>query len=540
MCKVKMFKTLVKQRLNLAVEEVIEIFERTIAEYEEQLCRSKEEHERREDGFRTSYIPSSDLQQVSVETREVEEDVPFKNQVEPTKPIKEEEDLWSSQFGEPDVTEFTWTGVHVKSEDDGQSAQLYPSQIKDKLNQDCDNIAQLSDMDDATSRSSDTDRSDGAKEHHKTKKKSKHRVTQHFDCPECGKTFTNKNVLKNHLVTHSGEKPFVCTVCDKRFSLKHHMKTHMRVHAEKPFYTCYFCDRRFPDEAAKNEHEKIHAEKPRDEQADDDAPLSDLECVMTQSSDTAHSDDGKEPSRKKMKFKVDATYDSESKLYICSGCDKTFTNKSVLRNHMVTHTGEKPFACSVCDKRFSFKQNMRRHMAIHTGEKPHSCSFCDKRFYDKFEMKRHMLTHTADKPFSCSVCAKTFSRSSHLRMHLNKHSAEKPSTSSSSGQLIPTEVDGDDVGPILMSETESSDDANEPSESNKNFVNDATQPADNKQFTCSVCAKTFAQKGSLKTHMLTHTGEKPFACPVCAKCFSIKQNMKRHMAIHTVFDFPHN
>ncbi|XP_077441249.1 uncharacterized protein LOC144063129 [Vanacampus margaritifer] len=580
MCKVKMLRTLVKQRLNVAVEEVIELFERTIAEYEEQLWRNKDENERRRRDDVSKYhvaSPKADVQQVGRQ-----EGAPSWTQCEdPAKPhhIKEEEeDIWSNQAGEKlpeleqlEVTEFTWTGIHVKSEDDeGPSLQLHHTQSEEKSSQlmtiksTREHGTPPSDMDDMMSHSSDTDHSDDDKEALKTKmsKGSHHGDNKLFDCPECGKTFTNKSVLKNHMVTHTGEKPFVCTVCNKRFSLKHHMKRHMSVHAEgKAFFPCSVCDRRFRDEAAMKEHVRTHTGgKPLASsgssqhiaEADEYAPLSDMDDVMSQSSDTDHSDDAKELLRgKKKKSEDDMTYHAETKLYICSGCGKTFTNKSVLRNHMVTHTGEKPFACSVCDKRFSFKQNMRRHMAIHTGEKPHSCSFCDKRFYDKFEMKRHMLTHTSEKPFTCSVCGRSFSRSSHFQMHMKRHAAEKPCTSSSSSQHVPTEADGehgedvrsqpDNFAPLSdmedtmsqSSDVDHSDDPKEPSDTLKNSEGDVTRPTDGKQFNCSVCEKTFANKGSLKTHMLTHTGEKPFACSVCDKRFSIKQNMKRHMAIHT-------
>lgn len=46
MCKVRILRKLVTQRLNLALEEIFELFERTIADYEEELCRTKEENER--------------------------------------------------------------------------------------------------------------------------------------------------------------------------------------------------------------------------------------------------------------------------------------------------------------------------------------------------------------------------------------------------------------------------------------------------------------------------------------------------------------
>ncbi|KAI9523176.1 hypothetical protein NQZ68_030524, partial [Dissostichus eleginoides] len=46
MSKVDMLRLVVSERLTAAALEIFGLFERTVAEYEEQLCRSKEENER--------------------------------------------------------------------------------------------------------------------------------------------------------------------------------------------------------------------------------------------------------------------------------------------------------------------------------------------------------------------------------------------------------------------------------------------------------------------------------------------------------------
>lgn len=46
MSKVGNLKLLVKQRLTASADEIFELFERTIAEYEEELCRSGKDDER--------------------------------------------------------------------------------------------------------------------------------------------------------------------------------------------------------------------------------------------------------------------------------------------------------------------------------------------------------------------------------------------------------------------------------------------------------------------------------------------------------------
>ncbi|XP_028454172.1 uncharacterized protein LOC114568719 isoform X2 [Perca flavescens] len=142
MSKVRMLRAMVKQQLTAAAEEIFGLFETTIAEYEAELCRSREENERQRERMDAVFNPQlrlhrADLQQVSV----VKDSVPPEQQErsssldqeepEPPPHIKEDqEQLCSSQEGEQlhgleeaDI-KFLITPVPVKSEeDDGEEAQ---------------------------------------------------------------------------------------------------------------------------------------------------------------------------------------------------------------------------------------------------------------------------------------------------------------------------------------------------------------------------------------------------------------------------------
>ncbi|XP_072769442.1 uncharacterized protein [Nerophis lumbriciformis] len=353
MCKVQMLRALVNERMTAVVEEIFVVLERTIAEYEEELCRTKEENERQRQLLDAVFKPQHESHMTDVS----EEDLPPEqrpwSQVESQPPhIKEEEQLWLQK--DADVGKFPVTCVIVKSEDDEDGAQWPQLDCSQRRLEAARFLAPLSDNE-KMPRSPDSDDGDFRGD-----------INKHFKCSQCDETFDRKTTLKRHMMIHTGGKTIRCSVCGKTFIRQAHLISHMRTHTgEKPF-ACSVCGERFSLKGNLIRHNRTHT--------------------------------GEKP-------------------FSCSVCNTRFSVRPALIQHMRTHTGEKPFQCSFCGEKFSQRGHLIGHTRTHTGEKPFSCLVCGKRFSIKGTLKVHTRTHTGEKPFSCNVCEKKFSYKHQLNKH---------------------------------------------------------------------------------------------------------------------------
>ncbi|KAG7214801.1 hypothetical protein INR49_010693, partial [Caranx melampygus] len=167
---------------------------------------------------------------------------------------------------------------------------------------------------------------------------SKHREQQPDVCSYCGKQFSRpQDLLKVHMVRHTGGYP--CPVCGKKFFQKTYLKWHLYKHTGQEPYLCDTCGKGWPSAAQ-------------------------LRLHMVQR--------------------------TEERPFKCEDRGMCYKRKSHLTAHRRDkHIRLRPFMCEVCRKAFRLNSMLKKHMMIHTGERPHACPKCGKTFIKKTRLREH-------------------------------------------------------------------------------------------------------------------------------------------------------
>ncbi|CAL1299930.1 unnamed protein product [Larinioides sclopetarius] len=56
------------------------------------------------------------------------------------------------------------------------------------------------------------------------------------------------------------------------------------------------------------------------------------------------------------------------KQHQCPFCSYATINKTHFRNHVLTHTGERPFLCGICSRGFTQKISLQKHLLARHGK----------------------------------------------------------------------------------------------------------------------------------------------------------------------------
>ncbi|KAJ8261610.1 hypothetical protein GJAV_G00156260 [Gymnothorax javanicus] len=88
-----------------------------------------------------------------------------------------------------------------------------------------------------------------------------------YRCTLCGKRFTHSRSLERHQLVHTGERPHRCPQCGRSFSRLGNLERHQRIHTGERPYSCTSCGKRFSRVEYLKRHQQVHsAERPIQQQ----------------------------------------------------------------------------------------------------------------------------------------------------------------------------------------------------------------------------------------------------------------------------------
>ncbi|XP_061392667.1 zinc finger protein 567-like [Musca vetustissima] len=185
--------------------------------------------------------------------------------------------------------------------------------------------------------------------------------------------YFKQHQYKDHLRTHSDEKPFLCPECGKGFKIRTCLTAHMKRHTGVKSVVCPVCPKTFVDKSGLHSHMFVH---------------------------------------------------KKEKPFVCDTCGAAFNMAYLLKRHSFLHTGIKNYACTHCDQRFARSRTLHRHMLTHTGEKPFECHYCDRAFSQSNDCHTHMKSHVGPNIHLCELCPMRFPFVRELRAHFDTHKSD--------------------------------------------------------------------------------------------------------------------
>ncbi|XP_037130243.1 zinc finger protein 79 [Syngnathus acus] len=304
-----------------------------------------------------------------------------------------------------------------------------------------------------------------------------------YVCSVCGLRLPSDFKLQDHMNLHTGARPYSCAECGKRFSQIHNYRVHLRTHAA-------------------NKVDRPHCRI----------------CLMSFASD------------KSLEHHLSNTH-FESQFYECDLCKRVFTNLKACEHHVELHKSMPKVVCEKCGRHFTQAKSLKRHQKK-ACYRIYKCTDCSETFSNKDALLKHSFTHLGLLPYTCVRCRCHFRLANLYRQHKCEpwriHCVACLREFSSQGDFLrhkkdtgcwgSSEVKGDEIRCLECGLS-----FHTPDEL-KNHAG-----AHQRVLKCAECGKGFRSALLLMSHMGGHAGNSPCLCQSCGLGFPHQQNYNSHL-----------
>lgn len=267
---------------------------------------------------------------------------------------------------------------------------------------------------------------------------------KNFMCDICGKQYSKHNLLRKHVVRHHKEEdgaklfPYSCQHCENVYITERQLLHHQK----QPPRPCEVCGVIFKCIGLLWPHRRDHNS-------------------------------------------------------VCQVCDKAFSGRNSLVQHMKIAHQEKNIPCPKCDKMFSFESFKNQHIAKAHPEKPlpYQCDKCDFSAMKKVSVKIHQKkAHTAKPPqYTCKDCNSKFTCEASYNTHVENHISRRSIVCHLCSQRF---ISDEEIQVHMKSN-------HKPSTNKNNEENTLSSPLYNGelQYSCGVCNIIWSDEKQLTQHM---------------------------------------
>ena len=215
-------------------------------------------------------------------------------------------------------------------------------------------------------------------------KLSKHLTKSFRKSLSCEKQFRVRADLKQHIVTHSDDRPFSCQKCDKSFKYSQSRNQHMKRHELGLTFVCEKCPNTYNSRQGLHQHKKSRHEKITEVKTNDEPNYKSSHV------DTYIEEDKPAVESNNINFE-EIEKRSVQKKYLCELCDKTYNTRQGLHFHSKhTHEGIK-YVCNQCDFKAKHHVTLKTHIKSEHEGIEYACNQCEYRCKWKKNVRLHTI-----------------------------------------------------------------------------------------------------------------------------------------------------